>query len=146
MSEDGAKTVTFSEDVSTPAPGVKQETQDDKAAEEKLDGVIGRLEVYQSGAIKMRLTNGMVLDVRNHCLWVYTIETYFRSQVNAATQPSFLQHAAYLNSEEKRLCVLGHVNRKFVLSPDIDTLLTAMEQAEQPQDPEMEGLISMGTT
>jgi DNA-directed RNA polymerase III subunit RPC4 len=28
-----------------------------------LDGIIGQLEVYQSGAVKMRLENGIVLDV-----------------------------------------------------------------------------------
>lgn len=151
--DDGAKTVTFSEDTKPPAPEgaaapeVKQESQDAKAAEEKVDGVIGQLEVYQSGAVKMRLSNGIVLDVRPMTLFLYplTILNYSRIQVNAATQPSFLQHAVYLNPEEKRLCVLGHVNRRFVVSPDIDTLLTAMEQAEQPEDPEIEGLISMDT-
>jgi DNA-directed RNA polymerase III subunit RPC4 len=29
-----------------------------------VDGVIGKLEIYQSGAVKMRLANGIVLDVR----------------------------------------------------------------------------------
>lgn len=67
-SGDGVKTVTFSEETKPPAPGVRQETQGDKAAEEKLDGIIGQLEVYQSGTVKMRLTNGMVLDVRSHVL------------------------------------------------------------------------------
>ncbi|KAF9054341.1 hypothetical protein BJ165DRAFT_1522884 [Panaeolus papilionaceus] len=30
-----------------------------------VDGVIGELQVYKSGAIKMRLANGIILDVRN---------------------------------------------------------------------------------
>lgn len=49
---------------------------------------------------------------------------------------------------EKRLCVLGEVNRRFVVSPDIDNLLDAMERAERPQEPELnvEGLIRMDTT
>jgi DNA-directed RNA polymerase III subunit RPC4 len=29
-----------------------------------VDGVIGQLEIYQSGAVKMRLGNGILLDVR----------------------------------------------------------------------------------
>lgn len=29
-----------------------------------LDGVIGQLEVYRSGAVKIRLANGILLDVR----------------------------------------------------------------------------------
>ena len=28
-----------------------------------IDGEIGKLEIYQSGAVKMRLANGIVLDV-----------------------------------------------------------------------------------
>lgn len=28
-----------------------------------VDGEIGKLEIYQSGAVKMRLANGIVLDV-----------------------------------------------------------------------------------
>ena len=28
-----------------------------------VDGVIGNLEIYQSGAVKMRLANGILLDV-----------------------------------------------------------------------------------
>lgn len=30
----------------------------------RVDGVIGQLEVYRSGAVKMRLANGILLDVR----------------------------------------------------------------------------------
>lgn len=30
----------------------------------KIDGIIGRLEIYQSGAVRMRLANGILLDVR----------------------------------------------------------------------------------
>ncbi|KIP10042.1 hypothetical protein PHLGIDRAFT_85772 [Phlebiopsis gigantea 11061_1 CR5-6] len=119
--QDGTKTVTFADGTKPAAPG----TEGDQVAVEKLDGVIGQLEVYQSGAVKMRLSNGILLDV------------------NAATQTSFLQHAVYLNPEDKKLCVLGQVNRRFVVSPDIDTLLAAMEQPGQPADPEIEGLIKM---
>lgn len=129
--EDGSKTVTFSEDTKPPAPGAPQDQASEKnPAEQKIDGVIGQLEVYESGAVKMRLSNGIVMDV------------------SAATQPSFLQHAVYLDPVEKRLCVLGEINRRYVVSPDIDTLLSALEIAEEPQPPELEvdGLISMDTT
>ncbi|KAJ7043410.1 RNA polymerase III RPC4-domain-containing protein [Mycena alexandri] len=78
-----------------------------------IDGIIGTLEVYRSGAVKMRLQNGMLLDV------------------TAATQPSFLQHAVCLDLPQKRLTILGEVNKRFVVSPDIDTLLTAMEVSER---------------
>ena len=91
------------------------------------DGTIGHLEVYRSGAVKIRLANGIVLDVA------------------AATQPSFLQQAVAVDMKEKKLSVLGEVNKRFVVSPDVDGLLAAMEQTElKPEaiDGE-EGLISM---
>ncbi|KAJ7449538.1 RNA polymerase III RPC4-domain-containing protein [Mycena latifolia] len=70
-----------------------------------IDGIIGSLEVYRSGAVKMRLPNGILLDV------------------TAATQPSFLQHAVCLDLPQKRLTILGEVNKRFVVSPNIDALL-----------------------
>ncbi|KAJ7695186.1 RNA polymerase III RPC4-domain-containing protein [Mycena rosella] len=95
-----------------------------------IDGIIGTLEVYRSGAVKMRLQNGILLDV------------------TAATQPSFLQHAVCLDLPQKRLTILGEVNKRFVVSPDIDTLLTAMEVSERtpPTIEGEEGLIKIDTT
>ncbi|KAJ6591743.1 RNA polymerase III RPC4-domain-containing protein [Mycena vulgaris] len=90
----------------TPVAGKAEETP-------VIDGIIGSLEVYRSGVVKMRLQNGILLDV------------------TAATQPSFLQHAVCLDLPEKRLTILGEVNKRFVVSPDIDTLLTAMEVSER---------------
>lgn len=29
-----------------------------------IDGIIGQLEIYRSGVVKMRLANGILLDVR----------------------------------------------------------------------------------
>jgi DNA-directed RNA polymerase III subunit RPC4 len=45
-------------------------------------------------------------------------------------QPSFLQHAVYLDMPNKQLCVLGEVNKRFVVSPNVETLLAAMESAD----------------
>lgn len=55
----GSKKVTF-------APDVKLETEglSSTAEVKELDGLIGHLEVYRSGARKIRLANGIVLDVR----------------------------------------------------------------------------------
>ncbi|KDR65736.1 hypothetical protein GALMADRAFT_260144 [Galerina marginata CBS 339.88] len=78
-----------------------------------IDGVIGQLEVYRSGAVKIRLTNGMLLDV------------------NAATQPAFLQQAVHLNKADKQLIVLGEVNKQFVVSPNVDALLNALESEQE---------------
>lgn len=35
-----------------------------------MDGLIGHLEIYKSGTVKMRLENGIILDVRLHYLAV----------------------------------------------------------------------------
>ncbi|OCH93642.1 hypothetical protein OBBRIDRAFT_885313 [Obba rivulosa] len=134
--EDSQKKVTFALDTKPPAagssagaaPGTSQ-TQPKAEEEPKVDGVIGQLEIYQSGAVKMRLANGILLDV------------------SAATQPSFLQQAVHIDPTNKRICVLGEVNRRFVVSPDIDALLSSMELADNPPPiPLDEGLITMDTS
>ncbi|KAI9064046.1 hypothetical protein FKP32DRAFT_1591458 [Trametes sanguinea] len=127
--EDGTgKKVSFAEDTKPPASAAPG----DKAAEveaQKVDGVVGQLEIYESGAVKLRMGNGILMDV------------------TAATQPSFLQHAVYVDGEHKRLCVLGEVNRRFVVTPDIETLLTSMELADNPPTFELgDGLLTMDTT
>ncbi|KAH9945719.1 RNA polymerase III RPC4-domain-containing protein [Amylocystis lapponica] len=133
--ENSPKKVTFADDTKSPAPAGSAAAPDgppepafiDKG-DQKIDGVIGQLEIYESGAVKMRLANGMVMDV------------------SAATQPSFLQQAVYLDPTNKHLCVLGEVNRRFIVSPDIETLLTSMEVADNASTLELgEGLISMDT-
>ena len=53
--------------------------------------------------------------------------------MTAATQPSFLQHAVHVDPEKKRLSVIGEVNRRFVVSPNIDALLESLEVAEQQE-------------
>jgi len=55
-------------------------------------------------------------------------------QVNAATQPSFLQQAVHLDMANKQLTVLGEVNKQFVVSPDIDSLLDAITRKEAAED------------
>ncbi len=146
----GTSKVRFAEDTKPAAPGAPQVKQEESAADAKVDGVIGQLEVYKSGAVKMRLGNGIVMDVSFRYIILLLENKLITAfcKVTAATQPSFLQHAVYLDPENKRLCVLGEVNRRFVVSPDIETLLASMEAADHPAPPELEidGLISMDTT
>ncbi|KAF8831573.1 hypothetical protein HHX47_DHR1000549 [Lentinula edodes] len=100
----GSKKVTF-------APDVKLETEDLSSTSEvkELDGLIGHLEVYRSGARKIRLANGIVLDV------------------SPASQPSFLEHAVHLDMKENKLAILGELFRHYLVAPDIDALLNAMD-------------------
>ncbi|PAV19955.1 hypothetical protein PNOK_0488900 [Pyrrhoderma noxium] len=135
------KTVSFAPDVkasssaSVSGSGIgtgtvspAEEGKKDEEAEAPLDGIIGQLEIHRSGAVRMRLENGILLDV------------------TAATQPSFLQHAIYINidntntnaengnNNEKRMCVLGEVNRRFNVSPNVDALLEALERADLEEE------------
>lgn len=44
--------------------------------------------------------------------------------------PSFLQHAVYVDPQKKRLNVLGEVTRRFIVSPNIDALIESFEQTD----------------
>lgn len=65
------KAVSFSDDTKPPAPAAKTEDSKKGAKTESqertvTDGVIGQLEVRRSGAVKMRLGDGIVFDVRSY--------------------------------------------------------------------------------
>ncbi|KAF5391764.1 hypothetical protein D9757_001643 [Collybiopsis confluens] len=125
------KKVTFATDVKS-EPEAQQSTSSRSTsianeAKKELDGMIGHLEVYRSGARKIRLANGILLDV------------------NAATQASFLEQVVHLDLPENKLAVLGEIYKRYVVSPDVDALLSAMDARDQ--DGRMlegeEGLIRM---
>ncbi|KAF8269850.1 RNA polymerase III RPC4-domain-containing protein [Lactarius quietus] len=128
VSEPQVKRVSFSADTKPPA-SVPEDVDKDKPPPH-VDGVIGQLEIYKSGAVKMRLANGILLDV------------------TAGTQSSFLQQAVHVDPASKNLRVLGEVGRRFVVTPDIDSLLEAMTQADEAAIAkiETESLIPMDTT
>ncbi|KAJ1306972.1 hypothetical protein OPQ81_007952 [Rhizoctonia solani] len=115
----GKQKVTFAEDTlsgdedtsTQPKPQVKSEDGTPKPS----GGKIGQLEIYRSGLVRIRLGDGIVMEV------------------TAATQPSFLQHAVYHDQDKKRLVVLGEVNRRFIASPDIDLLLEDMVITEEKE-------------
>ncbi|KAF9646363.1 hypothetical protein BDM02DRAFT_3171826 [Thelephora ganbajun] len=102
----------------------------EKNPDPPIDGTIGQLELYRSGAIKMRLANGILLDV------------------SAATQPSFLQQAVHIDRQKKKLCVLGEVNRRFTVTPDIDALIMdlSVDNEQGPPGLDGDGLIIMDTS
>ncbi len=56
-----SKRVSFSAD--TKPPAAVPEDVDKEKPPAHVDGVIGQLEIYQSGAVKMRLADGILLDV-----------------------------------------------------------------------------------
>lgn len=54
--------------------------------------------------------------------------------MTAGTQPSFLQHAVFIDQKNddapNSMTVLGEVSRRFVVSPDVDALLEEMKHAD----------------
>ncbi|KAF8631910.1 hypothetical protein AX15_002167 [Amanita polypyramis BW_CC] len=99
---------------SSPAPSTTTADQlHNHQTPNPVDGVIGQLEMYQSGTVKFRLSNDILLDV------------------STAIQPAFLQQAVYLQRREKHMIILGDVNKRFVISPDVDTLLMEMDEADK---------------
>ncbi|KAG6332652.1 hypothetical protein ID866_6437 [Astraeus odoratus] len=124
--------VSFAPDVKPPAPvsATSAAASGDAPAEkdpQKVDGIIGQLEVYRSGAVKMRLGNEILLNVWHTFTFFKRIPYGDILQISEGTQPSFLQQAIHLDMENKRLHVIGEVNKRFVVSPDLDTLLAAMQ-------------------
>jgi DNA-directed RNA polymerase III subunit RPC4 len=151
-----AKRVSFSADTKPPAPVPVPEDVDKEKPPAHVDGIIGNLEIYQSGSVKMRLANDILLDV-SHAFGTQRRRFLFFSfsltrpaQVTAATQPSFLQQAVHVDRSTKDLRVLGEISRRFVVTPDIDSLLVAVAQADETAaaatKPEIDGLLSMDTT
>lgn len=65
-SDDANRKVAFSEGVKTEQSPSKsmESTEESGDLHPQIDGIIGQLEVYRSGTVKMRLTNGILLDVR----------------------------------------------------------------------------------
>lgn len=69
-SDSRPRKVSFAADTKPPGPsgdlaGASTGPDADQAKDTpKIDGVIGQLEVYRSGAVKMRLSNGILMDVR----------------------------------------------------------------------------------
>jgi DNA-directed RNA polymerase III subunit RPC4 len=70
VSESPGKRVSFSEDTKPPASA--PEDVDEEKLPAHVDGVIGQLEIYQSGAVKMRLANDILLDVGTFLAWTHS--------------------------------------------------------------------------
>jgi DNA-directed RNA polymerase III subunit RPC4 len=84
---------------------VEKKTVDLKALPE---GYMGKLLVYKSGAVKMKL--GEVL---------YDVSPGLKSE--------FAQDVMVVNTEQKNCCLVGDVYKHAVLTPDIDSILKDIE-------------------
>ncbi|KAA0044650.1 DNA-directed RNA polymerase III subunit rpc4-like [Cucumis melo var. makuwa] len=70
-------------------------------------GCMGKLLIYKSGAIKLRL--GDILY-----------------DVSSGSDCSFLQHVVAINTEKGQCCDLGDIGKRVVVTPDISSLLNSV--------------------
>ncbi|KAG8820352.1 hypothetical protein FRC19_008945 [Serendipita sp. 401] len=109
--ESSGKKVSFAEDVKAGSSGPATPRQREPP---RTEGIIGQLEIHQSGAVRIRMPNNIVFDV------------------SAATRPAFLQQAVLVDIDAMKMSVLGSVTRRFVASPDIDALTASLGE-EKPE-------------
>jgi hypothetical protein len=98
-------------------PAAKKSTLEEAMSnlelEDMPDGQIGKLIIYKSGKMKMKLGN-ILLDV------------------NQGMQSSFLENIMVVDHESeetKKAIELGHIVQKFVCAPNMDALLKDEEEA-----------------
>lgn len=78
----------------------------DNSLEELPEGYMGKMLVYKSGAVKLKLGD-IVYDVSPGC------------------DCSFPQKVVAINVSDKHCCELGEGNKRAVVTPDIDSLLSS---------------------
>ncbi|KAL3535542.1 hypothetical protein ACH5RR_004003 [Cinchona calisaya] len=70
-------------------------------------GFMGKILVYRSGAVKLKLGDTLYdVSVGLDCL--------------------FAQDVVAVNAEEKHCCTLGELNKRVIITPDVDSILDAM--------------------
>ncbi|KAG8840385.1 hypothetical protein FRB91_006148, partial [Serendipita sp. 411] len=89
--ESSGKKVSFAEDVKAGSSGPATPRQREPP---RTEGIIGQLEIHQSGAVRIRMPNNIVFDV------------------SAATRPAFLQQAVLVDIDAMKMSVLGSVTRR----------------------------------
>lgn len=71
-------------------------------------GYMGKLYVYKSGKVKMKLGDALF-------------------DVSPGVSGLFAQDVAVMNVAEKHCCVLGDLNKRAVVTPDVDSLLDSID-------------------
>jgi len=77
---------------------------EEKAAEADVEGCVGKLMVYKSGKVKMKMGD-LLLDV------------------HTGSDCSFLQNVVAVDAQNKQAFVMGTIAKRFVCIPDIGSLL-----------------------
>ncbi|KAJ8478054.1 hypothetical protein OPV22_021781 [Ensete ventricosum] len=74
-------------------------------------GYMGKIMVYKSGKVKMQL--GDVLF-----------------DISPGLKCEFAQDIAAINTKEKHCCILGKLNKRAVITPDMDSLLASIDSSD----------------
>ncbi|ERN09518.1 hypothetical protein AMTRI_Chr09g32760 [Amborella trichopoda] len=71
-------------------------------------GFMGKLLIYESGAVKLKIG-----------------DTLFN--VSPGSKCEFAQEVAAINTRDRQYCVLGEINKRAIVTPDIDDLLKKLQ-------------------
>lgn len=105
------------------SPASKVKAEDHTKTEIELDGIeeekqgpkegqIGRLDIYRDGRVQFNFGNGLVMDV------------------TGGSQSSFLQQVMILDPQQQKATTIGEIDRKFVVAPEITSMLDDASLAE----------------
>ncbi|KAL0374550.1 UNVERIFIED_CONTAM: hypothetical protein Sradi_3370700 [Sesamum radiatum] len=107
---------TIKQSTNAEAPGADKNANPGKGAEasqkpcrlEDLpDGLMGKMLVYKSGAIKLKLGDTLY-------------------DVSAGLNCVFGQDVVAINTEDKHCCNMGEINKRAIITPDTDSMLDAI--------------------
>lgn len=103
-------------------------------------GFMGKMLVYKSGAIKLKLGD-ILYDVSIFVLYITNIwymrykadyearMCTYNIQVSAGLNSVFAQEVVAVNAEDKHCCNMGEIHKRAVITPDIDSMLHAMSDS-----------------
>lgn len=74
-------------------------------------GLMGKILVYKSGKVKMKLGDALF-------------------DVSAGLNCTFAQEAAAINTNKKHCCSLGEVNKRAIVTPDIEYLVGSVKRID----------------
>lgn len=111
---------------SSPGPSIKREggLKDDPDADSKLgagarsrkamgpEGQIGRLDVFRDGRVNFKFGD-LVMEL------------------TGGSQSTFLQQVMILDAESKKATTLGELHRKFVVSPEVESMLADVNVVDE---------------
>lgn len=72
-------------------------------------GLMGKMLVYRSGAVKLKLGDTLY-------------------DVSSGLDCVFAQDVVAVNRTEKHFCVVGELNKRAILTPDVDSVLESMSE------------------